>query len=193
MPRLKHRDGSPFPSHERILKGKSALLTLRTFSSGKTELSSTSVYSSSPIRKGNQNHRAGRGVCAGYHRAEACRSCRNAISGVGPIVTGRGCGKGFERNHYRLEPGRLQRIFGYKPKEIIGKSILTLIPQERQFEESEILRRIRGGDSIDHYETIRRCKDGRLIDVSLTISARCIDLARQNCRRFQNRPQHHRT
>ena len=63
-----------------------------------------------------------------------------------------------------------QRIFGYKPKEIIGKSILTLIPRERHFEESEILRRIRRGESIDHYETIRRRKDGRLIDVSLTIS-----------------------
>ena len=63
-----------------------------------------------------------------------------------------------------------QRIFGYKPKEIIGKSILTLIPRERHFEESKILRRIRRGESIDHYETIRRRKDGRLIDVSLTIS-----------------------
>jgi PAS domain S-box-containing protein len=63
-----------------------------------------------------------------------------------------------------------QRIFGYKPKEIIGKSILTLIPRERQSEESEILRRIRRGESIDHYETVRRRKDGRLIDVSLTIS-----------------------
>jgi PAS domain S-box-containing protein len=63
-----------------------------------------------------------------------------------------------------------QRIFGYKPKEIIGKSILTLIPPERHFEENEILRRIRRGESIDHYETIRRRKDGRLIDVSLTIS-----------------------
>jgi PAS domain S-box-containing protein len=63
-----------------------------------------------------------------------------------------------------------QRIFGYKPKEIIGKSILTLIPRERQSEESEILRRIGGGDSIEHYETVRRRKDGRLIDVSLTIS-----------------------
>jgi PAS domain S-box-containing protein len=63
-----------------------------------------------------------------------------------------------------------QRIFGYKPKEIIGKSILTLIPRERQSEEDEILRRIRRGESIDHYETIRRHKDGRLIDTSLTIS-----------------------
>jgi PAS domain S-box-containing protein len=63
-----------------------------------------------------------------------------------------------------------ERIFGYKPKEIIGKSILTLIPRERHSEESEILNRIRGGESIDHYETVRRRKDGRLIDVSLTIS-----------------------
>lgn len=63
-----------------------------------------------------------------------------------------------------------QRIFGYKPKEIIGKSILTVIPKERQSEEREILRKIRRGESIDHYETVRCRKDGRLIDVSLTIS-----------------------
>jgi PAS domain S-box-containing protein len=63
-----------------------------------------------------------------------------------------------------------ERIFGYKPKEIIGKSILTLIPKDRAKEETEILSKIRRGQSIDHYETVRRCKDGRLIDVSLTIS-----------------------
>ena len=63
-----------------------------------------------------------------------------------------------------------KRIFGYKAKEIIGKSILTLIPKDRQDEETEILGKIRRGQSIDHYETVRRCKDGRLIDVSLTIS-----------------------
>jgi PAS domain S-box-containing protein len=63
-----------------------------------------------------------------------------------------------------------ERIFGYKPKEIIGKSVLTLIPKDRQNEEREILRRIRRGESLDHYETVRRRKDGQLIDVSLTIS-----------------------
>jgi PAS domain S-box-containing protein len=62
------------------------------------------------------------------------------------------------------------RIFGYKAKEIIGKSILTLIPKDRQDEETEILSKIRRGQSIDRYETVRRCKDGQLIDVSLTIS-----------------------
>jgi len=63
-----------------------------------------------------------------------------------------------------------ERIFGYKAKEIIGKSVLTLIPKDRTKEETEILSKIRRGQSIDHYETVRRCKDGRLIDVSLTIS-----------------------
>ena len=63
-----------------------------------------------------------------------------------------------------------QRIFGYKPKEIIGKSVMTLIPKDRQDEEQEILRKVRRGESLDHYETVRRRKDGKLIDVALTIS-----------------------
>src|SRR4030095_9391738 len=63
-----------------------------------------------------------------------------------------------------------ERIFGYKPKEIIGKSVLTLIPKERHVEEREILTKIRHGESLDHYETARGRKDGTLIDVSLTIS-----------------------
>ncbi|MBV9618192.1 MAG: PAS domain S-box protein, partial [Verrucomicrobia bacterium] len=63
-----------------------------------------------------------------------------------------------------------ERIFGYTAKEMIGKSILTVIPRERHKEETEILRRIRRGELIDHYETVRRRKDGKLIDVSLTIS-----------------------
>lgn len=63
-----------------------------------------------------------------------------------------------------------ERIFGYEAKEILGKSILTLIPEDRHPEETEILRKIRRGESIDHYQTSRRRKDGRLVDVSLTIS-----------------------
>ena len=63
-----------------------------------------------------------------------------------------------------------ERIFGYKPKEIIGESILTVIPKDRHVEEKEILRRIRLGESIEHYQTLRRRKDGSLVNVSLTIS-----------------------
>jgi PAS domain S-box-containing protein len=63
-----------------------------------------------------------------------------------------------------------ERIFQYKSPEVIGKSIALLIPTERQAEEAEILRGIRNGEQVKHFETIRKRKDGSLIDVSLTIS-----------------------
>lgn len=63
-----------------------------------------------------------------------------------------------------------QRLFGYTAEEIVGKSILTLIPPDRQHEEPGILSRIRRGERIDHYETVRRKKDGTLFDISVTVS-----------------------
>jgi PAS domain S-box-containing protein len=63
-----------------------------------------------------------------------------------------------------------ERLFGYSAEDIIGKSITPLVPPERQDEEDEILGRIRRGDHIEHYETLRRRKDGSLVDLSLTIS-----------------------
>ena len=63
-----------------------------------------------------------------------------------------------------------ERLFGYAAKEAIGKPVTMLIPDYRLDEEPEILRRIRSGERIDHYETVRRRKDGTLIDISLTVS-----------------------
>jgi PAS domain S-box-containing protein len=63
-----------------------------------------------------------------------------------------------------------ERLFGYTAAEMIGKPIVLLIPPERADEEPKILQRIRSGERIDHYETVRRRKDGTLIDVSLTVS-----------------------
>lgn len=63
-----------------------------------------------------------------------------------------------------------ERIFQYKPGEIIGKPVTILIPPDRQSEERKILERVRHGEQVKHFETIRRRKDGQLIDVSLTIS-----------------------
>ncbi|HEV2328353.1 MAG TPA: PAS domain S-box protein [Verrucomicrobiae bacterium] len=63
-----------------------------------------------------------------------------------------------------------ERIFGYQPEEIIGKSVTELMPPELRKEEPEILARIRAGERIDHYETVRVCKDGRRVDISLTVS-----------------------
>ncbi|RYG16411.1 MAG: PAS domain S-box protein [Chitinophagaceae bacterium] len=63
-----------------------------------------------------------------------------------------------------------QRIFGYLPEEIIGHSVLKLIPADRQDEETLILSRLRRGERVDYFHTKRLNKSGRLIDVSLTIS-----------------------
>ncbi len=63
-----------------------------------------------------------------------------------------------------------QRVFGYTAEEAVGRPVTILIPPNRLDEEPEILRRIRRGERIEHYETVRQRKDGTLIDVSLTVS-----------------------
>ncbi|HWA08908.1 MAG TPA: PAS domain S-box protein [Opitutaceae bacterium] len=63
-----------------------------------------------------------------------------------------------------------EALFGYKPGEIIGESVLRLIPPELQDEEPGIIARVRRGEPIEHYETVRCRKDGSRIDVSLTVS-----------------------
>lgn len=63
-----------------------------------------------------------------------------------------------------------QRTFGYTAEEMIGESILKLIPLDRHDEETHILSRLRKGERVEHFETKRLRKDGNLLDVSLTIS-----------------------
>jgi PAS domain S-box-containing protein len=63
-----------------------------------------------------------------------------------------------------------EKLFGYSSAEAVGQSIEMLLPPERANEESEILARIRRGESVDHFETVRVRKDGRQIDMSATIS-----------------------
>jgi PAS domain S-box-containing protein len=63
-----------------------------------------------------------------------------------------------------------QRIYGYSAEEVLGKPINILVPSERPNEIPMILERLRRGESIDHYETVRVAKDGRRLDISLTIS-----------------------
>jgi PAS domain S-box-containing protein len=63
-----------------------------------------------------------------------------------------------------------ERVFGYSASEAIGQPITLVIPEDRQSEEREILTRIRRGERIDHFETVRRRKHGSLIVVSLTVS-----------------------
>jgi PAS domain S-box-containing protein len=63
-----------------------------------------------------------------------------------------------------------EKIFGYTAEEMIGTSIMRLIPANRQAEEEKILSRIRRGERFDHFETVRVAKDGRELNVSITVS-----------------------
>jgi PAS domain S-box-containing protein len=63
-----------------------------------------------------------------------------------------------------------ERVFGYTAEELVGKSVRILIPPELQPEEDEILARIRRGERVDHFETVRLTKDNRRVAISLTIS-----------------------
>src|SRR5580698_3892494 len=63
-----------------------------------------------------------------------------------------------------------ERLFGYKTEEAVGQHITLIVPWERRSEEEDILRRLAQGKRVDHFETVRKRKDGATVDVSLTIS-----------------------
>ncbi|MEO7190590.1 MAG: PAS domain S-box protein [Vicinamibacterales bacterium] len=63
-----------------------------------------------------------------------------------------------------------ERLFGYTASEMIGQSIRVIIPSDRQGEEGHVLGSVKRGETVDHFETIRRRKDGSLIPISLTVS-----------------------
>src|SRR5207248_3415873 len=63
-----------------------------------------------------------------------------------------------------------ERIFGYTAAEMIGKPIALLVPSDRPDEEPGILERLRRGERVDHFQTVRVHKHGKLIDVSVTVS-----------------------
>jgi PAS domain S-box-containing protein len=63
-----------------------------------------------------------------------------------------------------------ERMFGYSASEAVGQNILLIVPSDRRHEEPEILERLKRGERVDHFETIRVAKDGTMLDISLTIS-----------------------
>jgi PAS domain S-box-containing protein len=66
--------------------------------------------------------------------------------------------------------GAAERVFGWTAAEAIGQHITLIIPEEYREEERGVLARLRRGDRIDHFETVRQRKDGQLLDVSITVS-----------------------
>jgi PAS domain S-box-containing protein len=63
-----------------------------------------------------------------------------------------------------------ERLLGYRAEEIVGRSVTTVIPPDRQDEETQILERLRREERVEHFETVRMAKDGRRLEASLSIS-----------------------
>ena len=63
-----------------------------------------------------------------------------------------------------------QRIFGWTAEEAIGQHITLIIPPDRRAEEDDVLARIATGEQVDHFETVRLTKEGRFVDMSITVS-----------------------
>ena len=83
-----------------------------------------------------------------------------------------------------------EHLFGYSADEVIGRPITILIPSERLHEEDDVLRRIRRGERVEHYETVRVRRDGSEVEVSLTISP-VRNAAGRDHRGLEDRPGHH--
>ena len=84
-----------------------------------------------------------------------------------------------------------ERLFGFTAAETVGKNIDMIVPPERRAEVSDIVERIRRGEPIEQYETLRVHKDGRSIDVSLSISPIRVGRGR-NRRHLEGRARYHR-
>jgi PAS domain S-box-containing protein len=85
-------------------------------------------------------------------------------------------GKSLDGTITSWNPGA-ERIFGYTAKEMLGQPILRLLPHNRVHEESLIMEKIKNGQGVDHFETVRMRKDGSPINVSVTISPSVMNLA----------------
>ena len=105
--------------------------------------------------------------------------------------TTRSCQQGSQRLHHDLEPRRPSGCSATPPRKRSARSITILIPEDRLGEETEVLTRIRAGLSVDHYETVRRRKDGSPVDISLTVSP-IRDADGVVDRRVEDRARHHR-
>src|SRR5262245_24825920 len=168
----KHPDGSPFPAEEcaglQVLREGKALTDHEDVFIRKDGTFFDVMYSSSPIREN--------GVTTGLavvfrdvtdrKQAEETKARLAAVveSSADAIISKDVTGTITSWNR------GAEQLFGYTEQEAIGQPITMLIPADRLNEEPGILERIRRGERLEHYETVRRRKDGTLLDISLTVS-----------------------
>jgi PAS domain S-box-containing protein len=168
----KHPDGSPFPASEcpglQVVQKGMALHEHEDVFIRKDGSFVPVVFSASPL------HKDGRvsGVIVSFRDDTIERHARQATVLLAAIVASSDdviVSKNLDGIIESWNKGA-EHIFGYTAEEAIGKHITLIIPPDRFKEEDEILARLRRGERIDHFQTVRRRKDGALIDVSVTIS-----------------------
>ena len=168
----KHPDGTPFPTEEcaglRVLRQGTPLRDYHDVFIRKDGTFFPVVYSSAPLLTDGRTV----GLVVVFRdvtkqkRAEEDQARLAAIveSSVDAIIS-----KSLDGTIRSWNAGA-ERLFGYTPDEAIGQFITLIIPPGRLVEERDILARLRRGECIEHFETVRVAKDGRRINLSLTVS-----------------------
>lgn len=168
----KHRDGSPFPAEEcagfQVLRSGQTLTDQEDTFIRKDGTFFDVLYSSSPLREGEKVT----GLVVVFRDVTDRKKGEEAKARLAAIVeSSEDAIVSKDTNGVIVSWNRgAEQLFGYSAAEAIGRSITMIIPTDRLDEEPAILGRICRGERLEHFETIRRRKDGTLRDVSLTVS-----------------------
>lgn len=168
----KHPDGSPFPAEEcaglQVLRKGVTLSNYEDVFIRKDGTFFDVVFSSSPLREHGQIT----GLVVVFRDVTGQKretELRNRLAAIVEFSDDAIIGINLEGIITSWNRGA-ERIFGFTSKEAVGQHITLIIPPDRNDEENGILARIRRGELVDHFETVRRRKDGALLDISLNIS-----------------------
>jgi PAS domain S-box-containing protein len=168
----KHRDGSPFPAEQceglQVLRKGNTLREFEDVFIRKDGTFFDVVYSSAPIREGEKIT----GMVVVFRDVTDRKRAAEAKGRLAAIVEfSEDAIISKDLNGIITSWNRgAANLFGYTAAEAVGQPITILIPPDRLSEEPEILERVRRGQPIEHYETVRRRKDGTMLHISLTIS-----------------------
>jgi PAS domain S-box-containing protein len=172
MTHYKRRDGSDFPAEEcaglQVLRDSQTLVDLEDVFIRKDGSFFDVMFSSAPLREGGETF----GLVVVFRDITERRRDEEAKGKLAALVAHSEdaiIGKDLNGIITSWNIGA-ERLFGYTANEAIGKPVTLLIPDDRLDEEPMIIERIRRGEAVEHFETVRRRKDGTLLDISLTIS-----------------------
>jgi PAS domain S-box-containing protein len=165
-------EGNPFPPEElpgrRVLKGEEAAEEVLRFRIRETGEERWSVVAAMPVF-GEERVRMAVTIMRDITEQRRAQLAQARLAAIVESSDDAIISKTLEGVITSWNRGA-QRIYGYTPEEVVGRSITILVPPENPDEIPGILEKLRRGEKIEHYETVRVTKDGRRLDISLTIS-----------------------